>query len=304
MNFFDLIQQYKLFDSHCHLNNKEFNKDRTRVIQQAFQQGIEAIIDVGMDIRSSQKSIEITSHQQFQDKIFSTIGIHPEVFIPGSDLYEENEIDLENIINELTEFISHNLKYIAFIGETGLDYYWLEKNTNIDNEIMGRAKSRQQQMFLRHIELARKFNLPLTIHSRSSVDDCINLIIDKNVKGVFHSLTPDELARGTIFDQKKIFYDQVNTILEMGFFIGINGIITYKSAKILREVFTKVIKEKTQQQKVEPTIIHIVENLYNAGFVLETDSPLLKPSGFTSLQKKRNEPGAVKVILEFLQKIL
>lgn len=292
MKFNDILKRGKLFDSHSHISISVFDKDRDGVVERAMQSGVENIIDVSTDISSSIKSLEVT--KQYNNIVYSAVGIHPEIFIPGSDLFNE-AFDVEAEIEKLKDLISQNLQHIAMLGETGLDYYWLSRGESSKSKIQN-SKLKQQELFIRHIKLANEYNLPLTIHSRSAVSDCIHLVAEYNGRGVFHSLTNDS-------DDENDFYHQINVILEMGCLIGINGIITYNSAELIQRVLRKVFKERFKDRTLNPLKDRLEpRDLYEVGFVLETDSPFLSPTNYQPIEKRRNEPAAIEKLFKYLGK--
>ncbi len=245
------------------------------------------IFDIGVSVESSKLTVE--NHQKFPNLISASVGIDPEIHIPGSELYIEFS-DNKNEIEKLKNFIYENKDKIAMIGETGIDLYWLKKQ-NIETQS---SITKQKELFKSHIELSHTFKKPLTIHSRNAIQACIDILKEKDqtsasyIKGVFHSLTPD------IEDNENSFYTKCKTILEMGYFIGINGILTFKNATIIRNTFVKILKEnyKSELTKIEP------HNIYESGFVLETDGPYLAP---TPIRGTVNTPGNIKIIFDFIK---
>ncbi|MCM8771774.1 MAG: TatD family hydrolase [Candidatus Omnitrophica bacterium] len=188
----------KFFDTHCHLDFQQFDKDRDEVIKRAKDKGIEYILNVGIDVESSKKTIEIAERYDF---IFASVGIHP------LDISDFKLNDLREI-----EKLAKNEKVIA-IGETGLDFYYSKEN-----------KDKQKDFFVGQIEIAGKYNLPLIVHQRESKDELIEIIekIKLPEKVVFHCFCGDkELAE---YCKNK------------GFFISFTGILTFKNAKDVKEV--------------------------------------------------------------------
>lgn len=281
-----IIKNRKYFDSHCHLNEKGFDDDRDAVVDRARKVGLEAIVDIGTSIQSSKKAI---ANSQEYDIVYAAVGIDPENLIPGSELFqgslfEMSDEDFDRFLSEtegkLTK-LAQNDK-VLMIGETGIDNYWLEKNDNLSDTDKAKSLGRQKKLFRLHIRIARKLNKPLTIHSRNAIKICLDLLQEESCpKGlaVFHSLTPDNS------DDEKVFEQKVREILEAGYLIGVNGIITFKNADLIRNVYSKFFD--IEDKNVE------LEELYAAGFVLETDAPFLAPE---PKRGERNEPG----YLEFL----
>jgi len=270
----NLLKQNILFDSHCHLNDEQFDIDRAAVIKEAVAAGVEKIVDVSVDFASFEHAQSY--YAQFSESLLPTLGIHPELTIPGSDLYDKNinEDSLGSITAKLEQLFSQN-KTIQVVGECGLDYYWLEKSVK-DKAEREKIKTLQQDLFKVQLDLAVKYRLPVTVHARNAHKEAIEILAEyaDKVKIVMHSFT------GT--------YIQASEILEMGMLIGINGIVTYPSAGELAAAVKKIIKEKKAES---------VKQLYTAGIVLETDAPYL------SLQQKRgnrNEPSSIKLLSEIL----
>lgn len=304
--FDEAIKIGTLFDSHCHLNALQYIPDIQEVVSRLEGSNVEFVIDMSTDLNSCRNSLELS--KKYPGKIYSALGIDPEVFIPGSELFDPN-FDIEFGIEILDDLIENNSDQVMMVGETGMDNYWLEKMDKIDNEKMKIANftkedshEKQQYLFEEHIKLSKKHNLPLSIHSRGMVDDCI-IFLERigGASGVFHSLTND-------YPDEEGFYDQVKKILEMGFYIGLNGIITYKSAELMRNVFKKVFSEKWKGESRKAgkglTKQEFLRTLYEAGFVLETDGPFLVPSNYEPHNKRRNEPDAIDNILEYLYKFM
>lgn len=267
---FGFEPQNFLFDSHCHLYDKQFDNDRENVIKNAIQSGVQKIVDVATDVESAKKILDYSA--RFSKNILPTVGIHPEVFVPGSDLYKET-LDsgwIDSQILEIDNLLKSNPGKFFMIGECGMDLYWLKKN-NVSAEVFEHSKKFQSELFTRQVELAKTYGLPLTVHSREALDDCL-AILDKysDVKAIMHSFTGD--------------YEQAKKILDQGLAIGINGIITYSSAQELRSTIQKIVG--TVKEPVD---------LYNKHIYLETDSPYL---GVGELRGKRNQPKIINLLFE------
>jgi TatD DNase family protein len=240
-----------LIDTHAHLNFHAFDKDFDLVIKRAEEKKVKKIIIPSTKLSSSRKAVSICEkHKQ----CYATIGIHPH------HVNDLNIIGSENIFKQLLK-ISENKKVIAF-GETGIDYYHYKNYPPITDEI----KKSQQELFSIHLEIAVRKNLPLIFHCRNAYKNMIDILKKysniNRLSAVFHCFEGDK--------------DNLNDILNMGFFIGINGIITY------------------------PKNYSIVELVKYAGvknILLETDSPYLTPYPHRS---KRNEPENLELIAKFL----
>lgn len=186
-----------MIDTHCHLELKEFDRDRRSVIERAQSNGIDAIITVGTDIKDCHKVLKIV--EEFEN-VYGGVGIHP---------HEARDFD-DSTEKELTGILRH--RKIVAIGETGLDYY---------RDYSPRDK--QKDVFRRHLELGLITGLPVIIHTRDAVDDTMKILGEfSGLKGVFHCFSGDiKLAK---------------KVIEMGFFISIGGPVTYSNAKKLPEI--------------------------------------------------------------------
>lgn len=250
-----------IFDSHAHINSSHFDLNREEVIKKAREQKLASVFDVSTNLESALLSLDISSRSNGFIKTW--IGIDPEVFVPGSDLFVVQEIkkdwfDLN--FQKLDEVITSYKEYIVGIGETGMDYYWLEnvyKTQDIDKELVKKSKKLQEKLFRMHIQLAKKHDLPLTIHSRGAEEACLKLVKAQNVTGIFHSYTGD--------------YSTAKSILDSGFGLGVNGIVTFKNAIELRSVYKKILGKI--KKEVEP------QYFYKKGIFFETDAPFLAPEG-------------------------
>lgn len=290
MKFKELLIKNELFDSHCHLNASDYDLDRAGVIKRAGEKKIIPIIDIAIDLESTIKALE--SSNNFPEKVYATAGIDPEVFMPGSDMYVEDGEAVYEQFEALIALIEANTDKVVMIGETGLDNYWNKKN-ELSLEEAEKSLENQKELFKKHIKLSKTYDLPLTIHSRETIDECIEILesySSEKVWGVFHSITPE------VDDDEYSFEEKLRKILEMGFYISLNGIVTYKSAKLLRNVVLKILKSKFQvpNKDINPN------DFYNAGFVFETDGPYLSPEG---KRGELNEPANIQLNYKFINSL-
>lgn len=292
-NYVDLV------DTHCHLNDKSFEMDRVDVVDHAVSNGVEMIVDIGVDVESSIKAIK--NSQESKGRVKATVGIDPEIFIPGSDLFREENLevdedtlstwvsDLDLLISQAnsTSRLEGTGSTIVGVGETGIDLYWLNKKFSeekIDKEQFRISKRLQEAIFRLHIELAIKYNLFLSIHSRAAEQECLNILNDyPAARAIFHSYTGDlETARN---------------ILKAGHGLGINGISTYKNAADILEMYRILFLENgllPVNGRIE------VRDLHQKGFFLESDAPFLAP---LSVRGQRNEPMFIKETLGILSRL-
>ncbi|MEI7578406.1 MAG: TatD family hydrolase [bacterium] len=266
-----------LFDSHCHLNDVAFDLDRENVVNATISKSVNAIIDVAVDLQSAQKAI--SNSLAFPELVWATVGIHPETLIPGSELFmgKVTKLNLQEKISQISDLITANQNQVVMIGECGIDLFWLRKN-NCSNDIYSTSRTLQINLFEQHLQLAELFHLPLSIHARDDDDLCFDILHDYQgrVEAVFHSFTGD--------------YQAAKDILDLGYKIGINGIITFNSAQQIREAIKSIIGTKIQTP----------EQLYQKGILLETDAPLLS---FGQNRGKRNVPEAILELFQFISNL-
>ena len=208
-----------IFDTHAHYDDEAFDEDREELLHTLPEQGIEKVVNIGASLASCKKTIALM--EQY-DYIYGAIGVHPS---ETAELKEENFAWLkEQCLPE---------KCVA-VGEIGLDYYWEEPEHNI-----------QKKWFVRQLNLAREVALPVVIHSRDAAKDTIDIMTAEKageIGGVIHCYSyTKETAR---------------TFLDMGFYIGIGGVLTFKNAKKLKEAAEYIPMDR---------------------IVLETDCPYLAP---------------------------
>jgi len=185
-----------LFDTHCHLNFTNFAGDLQQVVDRARKAGVKFMLNVGCDAESSRKAIELSEKYSF---FFASAGIHPH--------YCEKIDD-----GAWKEFEKIAGRSVVAIGECGLDYY---------RKLA--SKKKQKEIFQRQIELSRKLNLPIILHSREADEDLIAILKDKDVKG----------AVAHCFSGSRKYLD---FCIERNFFISFAGNITYPKAGELREL--------------------------------------------------------------------
>lgn len=205
------------FDTHAHFDDEKFDENRDILIEEMHSNGVDYIINIGADMESSVKSIELAKKYDF---IYAAVGVHP----------HEVENMTEEDINTLRKFTEYE-KVVA-IGEIGLDYYY---------DFSPRDK--QCYWFERQLDLAAELNMPVSIHSRDAAKETFDIIKNSAVrKGVIHAYSGSvEMARDYI---------------DMGFYIGVGGVVTFKNAKKLIDVVSFSPMER---------------------ILLETDSPYLSP---------------------------
>ena len=196
-----------IIDTHAHYDDEAFQEDRDTLLNSLQSSGIEAVVNIGASIQTTKNTLELMEKYPF---IYGAIGVHPS---------ETAELD-DNLLNWL-KMVSKMPKVVA-IGEIGLDYYWEEPGHDI-----------QKEWFVKQLNLAREVKLPVVIHSRDAARDTLEIMKaehSEDIGGVIHCFSYGvEMAR---------------EYLNMGFYLGIGGVLTFNNAKKLKEV-------------VELSLIHI-----------------------------------------------
>lgn len=231
-----------IYETHTHYDDKAFDEDREDAIRAAMAAGVSRFINVGASMEGCARSVELARKYP---EFLASVGVHPE------DCKDLTESDM----NTLEEYAADE-KVVA-IGEIGLDYYWDEPERDI-----------QKKWFARQIRLARKVGLPIIVHSRDAAADTLDIIRDEKaaeVGGIIHCFSyPVEVARQYV---------------DMGFYIGIGGVVTFKNGKKLKEVAELIP----------------IENI-----VVETDSPYMAP---VPNRGKRNSSEYLPYIIEEIARI-
>lgn len=196
-----------LIDSHCHLNDQEFEDDFSEVIERAKANGIGAIVVVGCDVESSGRAIELA--RQY-DILWATVGIHPH------DAKSWNKDTCREIENML-----HEPKVVA-LGEIGLDYHYHYS-----------TREEQDKAFREQIAIAKQYNKPIIIHNREAHQDTFNILTEVGTGqagGVMHCFSGS--------------FEMACEYLMMGLYLSFAGPITFNNADRLREVAAKIPIEK------------------------------------------------------------
>ena len=234
-----------LIDTHCHLDFDRFDEDRAEMIARAVEADVRKMIIPAVDLEKIPAILDIAD--RYEGSIYTAVGIHPNstADLPPDWLYQ------------IEDFAEH--PSVVAIGEIGLDYYW----DKVPKEI-------QQKAFADQLELALDLALPVIIHNREAGKDVLDVlskasIADIEKPGVLHSF----------LDTEEIAWQAI----EMGYFLGFTGPITYKKNDWLRD---------------------IVKNIPLDRILVETDAPFLSPQ---VKRGKRNEPAYVNYISDFIAEI-
>ena len=228
----------RIIDTHCHLNDEALYKDLDNVISRAQQAGVEKMIVIGWDKASSELAIKLAEQYDF---IYAVIGFHPE------NIFDVSDKELYEMLN-----LSKHPKVVG-IGEIGLDYHWTKDPDK--REI-------QKEFFIKQIEYANKAKLPISIHSREAFNDTLEILKQHKplYGGVMHCYS------GSV--------ENINDIINLNLYIGLDGPVTFTNAKTPKEVAAEVPLDR---------------------LVVETDCPYLSPH---PLRGTVNEPANITLIVD------
>ena len=231
-----------IFDTHAHYDDDAFDEDRDTLLGEIFSSGICCITDVGASVKYSKSAVALSKKWP---QIYAAVGVHPD---STADMTEEDIETLRSLAQE---------KKVVAIGEIGLDYYW----DNSPREV-------QKKWFERQLALAREVDLPVIIHSREAAKDTMDIMREAakaGNTGVIHCYS--------------YAAPMAKEYISMGFFIGIGGVLTFKNARVIKEVASEI-----------PL----------SSIVLETDSPYLAPVPYRG---KRNNSMYLKEVVKQLAQI-
>ncbi len=230
-----------LFDTHAHMNDPVFDADRDAVLRALAEKGVGLVMNPGCSLENSLQAIDLANTYDF---MYAAVGTHPDT---------ADEVN-ETVIDRYRDLCRENPKVKA-IGEIGLDYYY----ETIPRDI-------QQRAFRLQMDLARELKLPVIVHERNAHDDGMRIVKEyKEVSGVFHCYSGSaEMAR---------------QLVDMGWYIGFTGVLTFKNARKAVETAQSIPLER---------------------IVLETDCPFMAPEPFRG---KRNDPGYLYRMAERLAEL-
>jgi len=232
-----------LIDTHAHLDDRKFAADLPEVIARAQAAGVRKIVNIGYNRESIRTTLELAHTYPF---VYAAIGCHP--------------TDAAEYDDELEAWLAHLVRQeekVVAIGEVGLDYHW----DTVPREV-------QHQVFRRQIALARRLGVPLVIHNREADEDTVRILEEEGaaeVGGVMHCFAGD--------------WEMAKRCLDMNFYIGLGGLVTFKNAPNAKEVARQVPLDR---------------------LLLETDAPYLAP---VPHRGKRNESGFVLHVAETIAQL-
>ena len=233
-----------LVDTHCHLDFDRFDEDRDAIVQRTAENGVTRIIVPAIDLQNCEAVLRLT--EQY-DGVFAAVGVHPNA----------TAVLPSNWLETIKNYAQH--KKVVAIGEIGLDYHWHDSPKDVQHEALRRQ-----------LALAAELELPVIIHNRESSADVIRLLAESPLAGrerpgVLHSFSAD--------------WQTAQAALDMGFYLGFTGPVTFKKAEDLRQIVKKVPLDR---------------------ILVETDAPFLTPHPYRG---KRNEPGYVRFVAEKIAEV-
>lgn len=227
-----------IIDTHAHYDDGRFDEDRDRFLSTLRENNIAAVVNASAEMKGCRDTLELTA--KFPD-VYGMLGIHPE--------------SVGNLTEADVDWIKTNLanEKIVAVGEIGLDYYW-DENPPAEEQI---------KWFRRFIQIAKEEKLPINVHSRDAAADTLKVMQEENAA-----------AAGGIIHCYSYSLEMAKIYVDMGFYIGVGGVVTFKNGRKLKEV---------------------VENIPLDHLVVETDCPYLAPMPFRG---ERNDSSLIKYIIE------
>ena len=225
-------------DTHCHITSDDYD-DISLLIEKIKNNGIKKIIVNGTDMKSNLEVLELVRKY---DIVYGAIGFHP--------------TELENFTDDDFEWLNEHINddKIVALGEIGLDYHY--ENTD---------KNKQNYVFKKQLDIAEKYNKPIIVHSRDSIQDTLDILKKYNLKGSLHCFS------GSL--------EMALEFIKYGYLIGVGGVVTFKNAK---------------------NIVNVIKNIDLEYILLETDSPYLTPEPY---RKYKNDSSYIPIIAEKIAEI-
>lgn len=225
-----------MIDTHAHILS-EYYDDIDELVNDLKNKNVLRVLNAASNLSESIEVLNLS--KKYKNFLLPVIGIHPESVSECCNL------------NEIEQLIKDNKVYA--VGEIGLDYYWIKDN-----------KEEQKDLFIKQIELASKYNLPIVVHTRDSIQDTFDILKQYKVRGVIHAYSGSiEMAR---------------EFIKLGFKLGIGGVLTFKNSKLYE----------------------VIQNIDLKDILLETDSPYLTPEPFRG---KKNNPSNVYYVAKRIAEI-
>ena len=238
-----------LIDTHCHLDM--LKAEIPEILSSAKEAGVEKVITISVDEKSQKRVLELSRNWP---NVFGTLGVHPH---SASEYHPGISEKIRDAFSEQKLGDQDEIPKLLAIGEAGLDYHYLYS-----------PKEAQMNAFREQLKLAEELDLPLVMHTREAEQDTLDILkkLPPSRKGVAHSFTGSR--------------EMAKELVEMGWYLGINGIVTFKNAEDLRQIVLHTPLER---------------------LLLETDSPYLSPVPFRG---RPNAPDRVSVVCTFVSELL
>ncbi|MEA2048210.1 MAG: TatD family hydrolase [Campylobacterota bacterium] len=233
-----------IIDTHCHLDDERYNEDLDQVLKNAKKEGVKKFIIPGAELHTLERAVALSERYK---EVYFAVGVHP--------------YDAQNYDRSKMEQFVHHPKCVA-IGECGLDYFRLpETQEEIEEE-----KALQKKVFIDHILWAKALKKPLIVHIRESSEDSLEILdtYAGEEGGVLHCYNADE---------------SLLKLAKKNFYYGIGGVLTFKNARKLINVYPKIPEDR---------------------LLIETDAPYLTPHPHRG---KRNEPSFTTFVAEKMSEI-
>lgn len=265
-----------MHDSHIHLNLCPLQENIEQIINDFQKENGKHILTQSTDLLDYRENLDIS--KRYPDIVQLALGLHPTVFEEYTvqrNIFKDIQKKSLKMIADFEDIFEKNILAISAVGETGLDYYQFNNDQTVDEDIKEELCEIQEMSFTKHIQLALKHNLPMSIHARDMngstecLEDVLRIVAQEGrgqLKGSFHSYTGN--------------LDFLTDILDMGFYIGFNGIITYKSGENVRDILKEVPLER---------------------ILFETDGPFLPPQSVRKDKKIKEKYAQPKDIKEIMQ---
>ena len=232
-----------IFETHAHYDDERFDEDREELLASLPGQGVRIVVNIGNDLKSLEACRELAKRY---DHVYCTLGLHP------SEVEEADDKVLEQIRKDALT----NPKVLA-IGEIGLDYHWPEPDPEL-----------QRLWFRKQLQLAAEVKKPVVIHSRDAAEDTIGILREEHAEqlgGVIHCYSYGKA--------------EAKDYLDLGFYFGIGGVVTFKNSYPLKEALEIIPLER---------------------IVLETDTPYLAPEPFRG---RRNDSRKLTYVVKALAEL-
>ena len=231
-----------IFDSHAHYDDEAFDKDRDRLLSTMEERGVGCIVNGGARFQGAKDRVELSMRYPH---VYAAVGVHPD------HVGELDEVKMQHLREMCT------MEKTVAVGEIGLDYYWDKESHEL-----------QKEWFKKQMELAKEVDLPVIVHSREAAQDTFDLIKSEHAGttgGVIHCFSGSK--------------EMAKEYIKMGYYIGVGGVVTFKNARVLKEVVKSIPLER---------------------ILTETDCPYLAPVPFRG---KRNCSAYISYVLDMIAEL-